>query len=87
MDEMKQDLKEIKVSVQDLVKLGAVHNEILRTHEARSLALQRDQDALGARLRPIEKHVSWVDVVFKIIGAVAIAGLIPLILKYFFDVA
>lgn len=61
MQEMRQDVK-------DLVKLAAAHNELLRQHEARSIALQRSQEHLDLRIDPIEKHVYFVERVLKVSG-------------------
>ncbi len=69
---MNDDVKEIKVDVKELLKLSAVHNEILRTHDARSLALQAGQEKLDVRLRPIEEHVSLVSKLLKAAGAVLV---------------
>jgi hypothetical protein len=67
-------VKDIHKNVIDLVKQGAVHNELLREHERRSLALEKRQDVLveklDERLKPIENHVNWVNVVLKTLGVV-----------------
>lgn len=78
----KDDLvKDIHGHVIELVKQGAVHNELLRTHEARSLELQKRQESLDNkvenRLAPLEKHMSWILVVLSGLGTV----LVGLILK------
>jgi hypothetical protein len=66
--ELLQDVKEIKAQQLELVKQGAVHNELLRTHEARSLALQAEINAAKNDLAPIKTHVKLVQ------GGLALAG-------------
>lgn len=61
MEQFKEDMKELKVDVKELVKQGIVHNELLRQHEAYSLALQNEQKAQALRLVPIENHVTFVN--------------------------
>lgn len=51
LTEMRQDLKELKAHMVDLVRQGAVHNQILETHERRSTNLED-------RFKPIEQ--TWV---------------------------
>jgi hypothetical protein len=47
MDELKSDIRDIKEHVVELVRQGAVHNQILQEHEKRSTNLE-------ARFAPIE---------------------------------
>lgn len=75
MDDIKKDLKEIKVTLVELVKEGAVHNHLLREHERRSLALE-------AKISPIEKHVSWMETVLKFGGAVLIGIVVQYIARH-----
>ena len=75
MDEIKKDVNEIKGSVLELVKQGAVHNHLLKEHEARSLALQ-------AKLEPIEKHVSFMETLLKFGGAILIGIIVQAIARY-----
>ena len=67
---MSTDLQEVKQDVKELLQRSAVHNELLRTHEARSLALQASQKELDQRLNPIEKHVNLVDKALKGLGLI-----------------
>lgn len=48
VDLLHSDIKEVKQDVKELMKLSAVHNEILRTHEQRSTQLEE-------RFQPIEQ--------------------------------
>lgn len=64
MDELKQDVKDIKVLVIELVKQGAVHNQILGEHEKRSTSLE-------TRLLPIEADYSFRHKLFSVVLAVA----------------
>jgi hypothetical protein len=68
-----EELREMRQDVKELVKQGAIHNELLRTHEARSLELQSRQDELSQRLEPISKHVDLVTLILKLIGGVSLA--------------
>lgn len=76
--EIKQDVKEIKTTVNELDKKSAIHNELLKQHEARSIALQAEIEIkskeLDLRLKPIESHVNWITLVLKFSGIV-LAGI------------
>lgn len=69
MDEV---VKEIRQDVKELLQRSAVHNELLREHERRSLALQSGQERLDERMKPVEQHVGVVSAVLKIAGSAAI---------------
>lgn len=76
--ELKQDVKEIKGFVLDLVKQGAVHNQILQEHEKRSTQLE-------TRLTPIETDYIFRHKLFSVVlSVVGIAGSILAIAKTFF---
>lgn len=79
MDDFKDDIREIKGHVLDLVKQGAVHNELLKEHERRSLALEDRQDALDKRVSPLERYVGWTNILLKALGAVLIGVIIKLL--------
>lgn len=70
------DIKEIKADVKELLQRTAIHNELLRTHESRSLALQAGQEKISDRITPIEKHVSMVQGGLKLIGLIATIAVI-----------
>lgn len=70
------DIKEIKADVKELLQRSAVHNEILRTHESRSLALQAGQEKLDLRILPLEKHSSMMSGSLKFIGLLSILAAI-----------
>lgn len=74
MDDMRQDVKEIKSTVMELVKQGAVHNELLREHERRSLALE-------AQMQPVKRHVDVVETILKYGSAIAIGVTIQFIIR------
>jgi hypothetical protein len=84
MDDRKL-LEKIFDKVSELSERQAVHNNILATHEARSLELQKRQDMQAERMKPIETHVQWVNIVLKTAGAVlvgfAVHALTKVILK------
>lgn len=77
------DIQEIKADVKELIKLGAVHNELLRTHEARSLALQVEQEKLEKELEPIKNHVFLVDIMLKASGGIVIALIGEWLIKHY----
>lgn len=84
MDDLRQDLKEIKALLMDLIREDAKHNEILRTHEARSIALQQEVKLLEAQLNPIRDHVSFVEKLLKFLGAVAVIAAGQWLISTFF---
>lgn len=73
------DMQELKSDVKELLQRSAVHNELLRTHEARSLALQEGQKSLDVRIKPIETHVHFVNLFLKLFGTICTGGLVYLL--------
>lgn len=86
MDDMKQDIREIKETLVELVKQGAVHNHLLKEHERRSLALEslreKDKSELHARLHPVETHVQGMTKVLKTGGTIFLGVLVGVASKY-----
>jgi len=78
----KADLGEIKADVKELVKQGARHNELLRQHEARSLALQEEQKLQAQRFVPLEKQYDIIHYVLTALGTGVLALIGHLILKW-----
>lgn len=76
------DLKEIKQDVKEILQRTAVHNELLREHERRSLALEKRQDAHETEMAPIKQHVRFVDAGLKIIGSLALLALGQALLRW-----
>lgn len=72
--EVKADVKEIKIEVLKLVTQGAVHNELLKEHERRSLALENKTELLE---KPVIRH----EQIFKFLGAGAVLILGELAVK------
>lgn len=85
MDEIKQDVKEIKTAVGALVTQGAIHNHLLREHEARSLALAQGLKVQEARVTPLEDDFKFRQKLYVLImggsGLLAVAALVVAILK------
>ena len=79
-----EDIKEIKADVKELLQRSAVHNELLRTHEARSLSLQAGQDKLDLRLQPVEKHVYLLELILKLCGVLLIGVIGKLLMDFLF---
>lgn len=75
--EIKNDVKEVKSLVIDLVKQGAIHNQILDQHEKRSTQLE-------TRLAPIEADYSFRHRLFSVClsALTLISGLLALF-KFF----
>ena len=73
---MEKDIQEIKVDLKALLLQGARHNVLLEQHEARSLALQAQQELLSAQLQPVQKHVDLVNTLSKVVGAVLVGVLV-----------
>lgn len=96
---IEQDVKELKADMKDQLKQVAAHNEILRTHEQRSISLQ-EQHAVAvakmsalekeqdARIRSVETSKSNSDLLFKqagyIVGIIVTGILSGIIAKMFF---
>lgn len=79
---MSDQWDDIRADIKELVKQGAIHNELLRTHEARSLALQADQDKIKQALEPIKQHVATVNTGAKWIGAVSVGAAVQWIVRH-----
>lgn len=76
--EIKADVKEIKGLVIQLVAQGAVHNEILSTHEKRSTNLED-------RFEPIEKDYIFKSRLFtSILSTLGVVATLATIYKAFF---
>ena len=80
-----EDIKEIKQDVKELLVQDAVQNELLRTHEARSLALQEQAKILREQHTLTDKKVDIVWFVLQMIGML-LAGIlirfIPMLIKH-----
>ena len=81
MDQIRSDLSEMKQDVKELIRQGAVHNELLRTHEARSLALQKALELQGQEMAPIKQHVNTVNTMGKAALAILTGTAIALLTK------
>lgn len=77
-------VKDLENRVIDLIEHQAKHNEILRTHESRSLALQAGQEKMDERLKPIERHTHIVGLGLKASGMVAVGAAIQWIVRHLF---
>lgn len=76
LDELLMRVKDISVDIRDLVKQGAVHNEILKEHEKRSTQLER-------RVDPLEKDAVFRSKLYStILGLGALSAAILSILKF-----
>lgn len=75
---IKEDVKIIQTDVKSILQLTAVHNELLRQHEARSLALQSAQEKQDVEISYIKRHTDFVGLALKSGGAI----LVGLIIQY-----
>lgn len=82
------ELKEIRDDIKELLQRSAVHNELLRTHEARSLALQKGQELLDVRIKPLETQAHSINMILKALGVIltgsAGGALIAGLISHFF---
>lgn len=74
LNAIQADIREVNAELRQLSKQGAVHNELLRTHEARSLALQESQRSQDSRLKPVEDHVRTLNSIAKWVLGLVLAG-------------
>lgn len=85
MDEqVREDMRELKQDVKELIRQSAVHNELLRTHEARSLALQEQVKLQAQKMEPIQKHVDVVNMLGKSALAIITGVLVYGLSRWFF---
>lgn len=72
LEKLAKDVEKIREDQVELIKQGAIHNELLKTHEARSLALQEDlkltKKSFELEMQPIKSHVSFINNIAKIIA-------------------
>lgn len=75
LERIAEELSELRKEQLELIKKAEVHNHLLKTHEARSIALQ---EAIGlqkaefdSRIKPIEHHVTFINNTTKLVVAVA----------------
>lgn len=81
IEEVRADLKEMKADIKTLVVQSAIHNELLKTHEARSLELKSRQDLLSQRLSPIEKQSMLLSICLSALGTLLLAVLGKILLS------
>jgi hypothetical protein len=78
--EIHKEVREIGSKVQDMKAEQLVLTHVIREHERRSIALERRQDVLGAtvaeRIKPLEKHIDFVNMLLKGAGAILVGVLI-----------
>ncbi len=75
LKKLSKDVEKIRDDQVELIKQSAVHNHLLKEHEARSLALQEQvkiaKSEIDAKIKPVEDHVKFVNSIAKLgtIGA------------------
>jgi hypothetical protein len=80
---LKTDVKEIKQDVKQMLQEQARHNEILRTHEARSLTLQEAQSVQKAEVTKLKEHDKLWTKLAAILAAALVGGVAQALLHYF----
>lgn len=76
LDELLIRVKDISVDIRDLVKQGAIHNEVLKEHEKRSTQLEH-------RVDPLEKDKEFRNKLYStVLGMGALAASILSVLKF-----
>ena len=73
-EEIKYSLRKISSDLEKIKETAAVQTEQLKNHIRRTSLLEARQEAFVLALKPIEKHVTQVHTVFKVIGFVAVAA-------------
>lgn len=77
LKEIRTDLKEVKAEVLELVKQGAIHNQILYEHERRSTNLE-------TRIIPIEDSHKFMRKLYMLsVGILGLTGSVIGIIKFF----
>ena len=67
----------------ELISRQAEHNALLRTHEERSLALQRGIESMDKRVKPLERHVIFIEYALKALGLIFIGFCIQALVRFF----
>lgn len=79
MDQIREDLRELKSDVKELIRQGAANNEMLRQHAARSTSLEELVAIVRKQLEPLQRHVDVINTISKaalaVITGVAVYGL------------
>ncbi len=86
MEELRQDVKEIKTQVLELVKQGAVHNHLLAEHAAYSKALQVEQEKIVTRILPVEDSYKFYNRIAGIVAVVVAGGGGAVLVSYLLSV-
>ncbi len=76
MEELKQDIKEIKALVHEIDKKQAVHTHVLNEHHKRSTQLEE-------QFRPIKKHVDRVEAGLWVLGGASTILAVLKLLEWF----
>jgi hypothetical protein len=84
LDLLIQDVRELRAEIHSLAKRVEVNNEIIRTHEKRSLELQADNRKTREDLYPIQEHVKFVSTALKTLGAVLVGVVIQWVARTYF---
>lgn len=83
MGKLKADVSEIKSDMKKLLETAAVHNEILRTHESRSLTLQEAQSVQRSELDKLKEHDKLWSKLAAILAAALVGGLAQALFHHF----
>lgn len=85
MKTLDEKIDVIITKVSNIETTVAVQGQILDEHQRRSLAAEENIALLRDELKPIQKHVYYVEAVFKAIGFCStVLGIISLLIKLLF---
>lgn len=76
-------IQRVEDRVIELISKQAEHNTILKTHEQRSLELQKAYEHLEIRIKPVEEHVKFINLVLKLLGMILVGFSAQALVKYF----
>lgn len=78
-------IQRLEDRVIEMISKQSEHNTILKTHEQRSLALQKSQDGLDLRMKPVEEHVKFINWFLKLCGMILVGFCAEALVKYYFN--
>jgi hypothetical protein len=84
LDLLIQDVRELRAEIFALAKRVEVNNEIIRTHEKRSLELTAENRRMRDDLVPVQEHVKFVSTALKTLGAVLVGVVIQWVARTYF---
>ena len=78
-----ESIKKVEDRVIELIAKQSEHNVILQEHKQYSVALQAEQQSIKERLVPIQRHVTLMEAILKIVGLTSVAVLAQFLIRRF----